>query len=75
MRKMKSIQWSNVASLLIDLTRMSMPESIADTVGEFKKRAGTQASRLLVLKYMHIHIRFALIELTQGGTPAYPLVF
>ncbi|MBK6795533.1 MAG: hypothetical protein IPG76_01665 [Acidobacteria bacterium] len=28
---------------------------------------GTQASRLLVLKYLHVHIRFALIELTQAG--------
>ncbi len=28
---------------------------------------GTQASRLRVLKYLHIHIRFALIELTQAG--------
>ena len=26
-----------------------------------------QASRLRVLKYLHIHIRFALIELTQAG--------
>ncbi len=25
------------------------------------------ASRLRVLKYLHIHIRFALIELTQAG--------
>ncbi len=30
-------------------------------------RAGAQASRLRVLKYQHIHIRFALIELTQAG--------
>ena len=29
-------------------------------------RAGPQASRLRVLKYLHIHIRFALIELTQA---------
>ena len=30
-------------------------------------RAGPQASRLRVLKYLHIHIRFALIDLTQAG--------
>ncbi len=30
-------------------------------------RAGAQASRLRVLKYLHIHIRFELIELTQAG--------
>ena len=35
-------------------------------------RAGPQASRLRVLKYLPIHIRFALIDLTQGGTPAVP---
>ncbi|MBK9709397.1 MAG: hypothetical protein IPO77_21140 [Acidobacteria bacterium] len=29
-------------------------------------RAGAQASRLRVLKYLHIHIRFALIELMQA---------
>ena len=26
-----------------------------------------QASRLRVLKYLHIHIRFALIEMRQAG--------
>ena len=30
-------------------------------------RAGPQASRLRVLKYLPIHMRLALIELTQAG--------